>query len=77
MYILSKNKKEIIKVTKVYISKNYGGKKDEKFSIVGISLEQSISGTILGKYPTEEAALIELEHIFIAMQNDEKVYAIR
>lgn len=77
MFIFSQNKKEIIKVTKVCVSKNFGGKKEEKFCIVGTSLEQAISASILGKYPTEEAALIELEHIFIAMQNGERVYAIR
>lgn len=77
MYILSKNKKEILKIVKVYVSKNYGVKKDEKFAIVGTSIEQSLSATVLGRYPTEEAALIELEHIFTAIKNVENVYAIR
>lgn len=33
--------------------------------------------TVLGKYPSEEAAIQELNNIYAAMGNNENVYAVR
>ena len=74
MYILSQNKKTLGKYDAITISKNFGGKKEEKYFIVGI---KNVMNETIGKYPTREQADYEIERIYNAIKNGEKVYAVK
>lgn len=77
MFILSQDKKKFAEYKFFEVSKNYGGKKEDKYSLVGTDY-RGISGRtiILGSYSDEEAAIAELENIYTAMRNGETAYAV-
>ena len=75
MYLMAQDKKALGKYCSIKIERNLGGKKEEKYCIVG-TVHESFP-EILGKYPTEEEAMEELLNIAAAMQNGSAVYAIR
>jgi rubrerythrin len=63
MYILTQDRKKLLQLTNVTISKGIGNK-----------FHTFISDTIVGTYPTEQLAINELEKIAKALQNREEVY---
>lgn len=80
MFILSQNKRNLAECGKIYVTKNYGGKKGEKAALFGV--EKRIFGTfsssiILGMYEGQEEAMAELEKIYEAMKNRDTVYAVK
>lgn len=78
MFILSQNKKKLAPYEIFDVSKNYGGKKEEKYCLVGIVCSfWGKDTTILGTYSSEENVIEELENIFTAIKNGESVYAVK
>jgi len=75
MYIMSQDKKMLCKCIKVRVEKNYGGGKNQKYAIRGTTeLEDA---NYLGFYEEEKLALAELQNIFDAIANGEKVYIVK
>lgn len=76
MWIRSQDKKQLINVTKVYISSLTMGKKG-KISVLGDGVIPT-SGCVLGKYSTMDEALLEIDEIEKAIiNNPDKVYHMR
>lgn len=77
MFILSQDKKKFAEYKFVEVSKNYGGKKGNKYCLVGTDY-RGFSGRdiILGFYSEEKAAIAELKNICAAMKNGEHAYAV-
>lgn len=76
MFILSQDKKTLGEYLHIAVSKNYGGRKNEKYFLVGSS-RLLLGQPVLGKYPTEEAAIRELGNICAALDNNESTYAVK
>lgn len=78
MIILTQNKKSIIDCNRITIEKNIGGKKDEKFMLVGwVSAISNLTTPTLGAYPDEASAMAELEKIYSAFANGANAYQIQ
>lgn len=87
MYIISQDKKKIIslgdnsllEVTKPAMIIGEKDAKGKKYCITcgNITLGSSFSGICIGLYVTEEEAIAELTNVYEAIQNGEKIYAIR
>lgn len=77
MFVLSQDKKKFADYKGFEVAKNYGGKKDGKYSLVGTDY-RGVSGqtVILGFYSNEEDAIKELEKIYDAVKNGEHAYAV-
>lgn len=76
MLIFSQNKKQIMECRTLSVTKNYGGKKEEKFVIVGsagVATELNGNG-ILASFPDEKTALDVLEKVFAAFESGAKSY---
>lgn len=76
MLIFSQNKRQITNCETLAVTKNFGGKKEEKFVIVGsagIATELNGNG-ILATFPDEKTALDALEKVFTAFENGAKSY---
>lgn len=72
MFLLAQNKEKIINlnnVTTIDITRNIGGKKDEKFCLM-------VNASIIALYPDKETAQKTLVKILAAVENDEKVYEL-
>lgn len=79
MLIFSQNKKQITDCKMLAVTKNIGGKKEEKFVIVGTAgITADIAGgnAILASFPDEKTALDTLEKIFTAFENGAKAYRL-
>lgn len=76
MFILSQDKKTLGEYLHVAVSRNYGGKKSEKYFLVGSS-RLLFGQPVLGRYPTEEAAIRELNNIYAAFSNNENTYEVK
>ena len=76
MLIFSQNKRQIMDCQTLSVTKNYGGKKEEKFVITGsagVTTELNENG-ILASFPDEKTALDALEKVFTAFENGAKSY---
>ncbi len=73
MYILSRDKKKLVKFKALTVARNYGAGKDCKYNIM---TEGDIGGEILAGYPEEKNAIDEIEKIAAALENGEKIYRI-
>ena len=76
MLIFSQNKKQIMDCKTLSVTKNFGGKKEDKFVIVGsagIATEFNGNG-ILASFPDEKTALDALEKVFTSFENGAKSY---
>ena len=73
MVILSKDKTKCAEYNRLAVQRNYGKGKDKKYALVGSVGHHS---DILNSYPTKEAAVKELERIYAAYQNGDKIYAV-
>lgn len=78
MLIFSYDKKNLIDCARISIEKNLGGKKDEKYFLVGWGLGiANLATPTLGKYPDMESAQAELERIYAAFANGADAYQIQ
>lgn len=77
MFILSQDKKNLVEYRKIYIQKNWGGKKGNKSALIGDVLSAFSSSIVLGMYAGQEEAVAELERIYEAMKNGDTVYAVK
>lgn len=78
MLIFSYDKKSLIDCARISVEKNLGGKKDEKFFLVGWGLGiANLATPTLGKYPDEESAKAELEKIYEAFANGATAYEVK
>ena len=78
MLIFSYDKKNLMDCVRVSIEKNIGGKKDEKFLLIGWGYTvAALSTPTLGKYPDEESAKAELERIYEAFANGATAYEVK
>ena len=78
MYILTQNKKTIIEFSRIEVSSNLTMKKDEKYVLIAYGKNGELSNsTVIGTFPSEDAALKELRNIFVALNADQPVYEIR
>lgn len=73
MLIFSQDRKKILDCVSVSVTRNFGGGKDAKFSLVGSS---GIGTALLASYPDEKTALDELEKIFAAFEGGAKSYRL-
>ncbi len=76
MYILSHDKKVMMDVKILKIEKNFGGRKDAKFALVGTSDAKDAFPEVLHLYPTEEEALSEMHRIAAALDAGKTIYII-
>lgn len=72
MVILSKDKTKCAEYNRFTVQRAYSGK-GKKFALVG---SVNHHDDVLGYYPDKEAATAQLEKIFAAYQNGEKVYTM-
>ena len=77
MIIFAQDKKNIVDCARITIEKNIGGKKDEKYFIVGRVRGVVMNPTsTLGKFSDEESAMAELEKIYVAFEAGTKTYRV-
>ncbi len=78
MLIFSQDKNQIMDCKTLSVTKNYGGKKEDKFAIVGSAgIATELNGNrILASFPDEKTALDTLEKIFTAFENGAKSYRL-
>lgn len=77
MYILSQDKSKIIKFSRIDISRNFGGKRNEKFALIAwAEAAKNTECTVIGIYPDEGEARVQLEHIAEALNNNMKIYEL-
>lgn len=67
MYVLSQDGKILTKIQCLAVTRNFGGK--DKYAITDNTY-------VLGLFAEEKLAILELEHVYEAMRNGEKVYRI-
>ncbi len=78
MLIFSYDKKNLMDCVRVSVEKNLGGKKDEKYFLVGWGMGiGNLSTPTLGKYSDEESAKAELEKIYEAFANGATAYEVK
>ncbi len=73
MYILSRDKKTLVKLKGIQVSRNFGSGKDGKFVIMSSG---EVGGLILAGYPEEKNAIDEIEKIAAAIEKGEAIYKI-
>lgn len=71
MYLVSQDKKQVIKFEKVEVTGMF-----KTYSIHAYGTGQSVWGT-LGNYDTEEQAKAELARIIAALENGQTIYEVR
>lgn len=78
MIIFTQDKKSIVDCARISIERNLGGKKDEKFLLIGcVYASSNLLTPTLSKYPDEESAKAELERIYEAFANGANTYQIQ
>lgn len=77
MQLLSQDRKSLAEYRKIYITRNYGGKKGNKAALIGEVNAFRGSTVVLGMYADRDEAMAELERIFEAMKNGDAVYAVK
>ena len=78
MIIFAQDKKNLVDCVRVSIEKNIGGKKNEKYLLIGWnSMASSLPPPTLGAYADEKTAMDELEKIYAAFESGAKTYSIK
>ena len=62
MLIMAYDKKRVIKAKTLYVTKNFTGKKDEKWAIVAET--EGLAAEVVGVFPDEKTAVDALERAF-------------
>lgn len=73
MYILSMDGKTLIKATTLSVTKNFGGKKEQKFAI-SAEREGQLVAVVAALYSDEKIAVDALEKAFQAFADGAKAY---
>ncbi len=73
MVVLSSDKKKCAEYNRFTVQRNYVGGGDKKFAIVGYVNHEYDT---LKCYPTEEAAIADLQRIFAAYESGVKTYTL-
>lgn len=73
MYILSMDGKTLIKATTLSVTKNFGGKKEQKFAIAA-EREGQLTAVVAAVFPDEKTAIDALEKAFQAFADGAKAY---
>lgn len=73
MYIYSLDRKTIIKAIKLSISKNFGGKKEEKYCIIAEN-GHDLQAVVAAVFADEKTAIDALEKAFQAFESGAKFY---
>ncbi len=76
MFILSHDKKTLMEIAVVKVEKNFGGRNDAKYALIGTSGAENASPATLALYATEEEAITEIENIMAAINAGSKTYII-
>lgn len=76
MIIFSQDRKVVSDCKTLMISKNIGGKKDEKYAILGSCGSGELTNRTLAFYADEKTAMLVLEHIYEAFASGEKTYKL-
>ena len=71
MYLVSQDKKNLIKFEKVEVTGMF-----KSYSLTAYGAGQSVWATV-GTYETEEQAKAELAHIIAALDNGQTIYEVR
>ncbi len=76
MLVFSQNRKTIIDCVSLGVSRNFGGKKDEKYVIVGTAgFGTAVNeNNIMALFPDEKSAMDELEKVFTAFAEGASSY---
>ncbi len=77
MFILTYDKKALVDVRIVKLEKNLGVRGNNKYALVGMSDAGGAFPVTVGFYPTEEAAIAELENISEAIAAGKTIYTIQ
>ena len=73
MLIISYDRKKIIKASALFVSKNYGGKKEEKWAIVAES-KGGLQAVVAATFADEKSAADALEKAFSAFAEGAAAY---
>lgn len=73
MYVMAQDQKSICDCRTFRASKNIGGKKEERYVLIGQGFDQEI---LLGFFPSEEAVIAELHRVLAAIEQGAAVYTI-
>lgn len=74
MWIRTQNKKQLLKITSISLTRNYGGK--NRYALVGSGVNSS-QNKIVGFYETEYRAMQELDKIQEELRSGEnRVYQV-
>ncbi len=76
MFVLSHDKKTLMEIAVLKVEKNFGGRGDAKFALIGTSGAENAWPATLAFYATEEEAITEIEHIMAAINAGNKIYTI-
>ncbi|MBP3677746.1 MAG: hypothetical protein J6I97_05305 [Agathobacter sp.] len=71
MYLVSQDKKNLIKFEKIEVTGMF-----KSYSLTAYGTGQSVWATV-GTYETEEQAKAELAHIIAALDNGQTIYEVR
>ncbi len=71
MYLVSQDKKNIIKIERVELSSLF-----KQYSIIAYGAGSACCATV-GEYKTEEDARAEMGRIIAALNNEQRVYEVR
>lgn len=76
MLCISRDRKKIIDCVSLGIGRNLGGKKDEKYFIVGAAGfgADAVADNTMAAFPDEKSAMDELERVFNAFAEGAKAY---
>ncbi len=73
MIVLSQDKTKLGEYKQFSVDKNFGGKKDQKYCIIGVASQSDV----LGYYATEKQAQDEFNKIFQEWKNGTAVYEMK
>ncbi len=76
MLCISRDRKKIIDCVSLGISRSIGGKKDEKYLIIGTAGfgTAAVADNIMAAFPDEKSAMDELERVFNAFAEGARSY---
>lgn len=76
MLVFSQDRKIVSDCRMFEVNKNFGGKKDEKYSIIGSCGDVEIIPRVLANYADEKTAMLELERIYEAFAGGATAYKL-
>ncbi len=74
MLIMAQDKKRMVDCKIVEVTRNIGGGKEAKYVLTAST--SGFGAMIIGAYPDEESAMVELEKIYTAFESGAKTYRV-